>query len=383
MVLVSNVGYRAIICNTKTGQFDIDLPISSSKWSVKLNGAGTIDLTFPFGAEELATLDVKASTTPVWASAGLMYDDNFIECGPIWKREYDAETDRVTLHAEGLWSIFDRRKLVDPTYVLLPTADGVMSSTVSITAKELGSIAREIVYTVTHGNGTFPNLNLVLPASVAGTNDRNYDGFDLGWAGERLYELSQVENGPDIRFRPRNGAAGYIEWAMETGTGANPLLVQSGDDWHWDTDAPDSAVVSIGEVEDATELASFAWVPGNGQGIDMKLSTAKDLALVNAGYPWLETEEAHKTVETQSVLDGHANRVLNDHAAPWRLFKLRVRADMTPRLGTYQPGDWAQVHVGAGHWISEGTYRCRIVGMEGDDTEIVTVVVAPIQGGES
>lgn len=401
--MVVNTGFQAFLCNTVTGKVTAYVPVSKVGWGQRLNGAGPITASLKLNAAELKNFDLRMSTMVLRQSLGIAYNGQILECGPIWEQEYDAEKEELHLTASGLWSIFDTRKALSgnspgpalnaPQWQTGWAANGwgqPNATVISLTNLSLGSIARELVRISIQDNPfTRPDgsnagsLNIVLPPVVSGTSSRTYNGFDLGNIGERLRQLTGVENGPDIRFRPRfkNDDPTIVEWALETGTDAQPLLVQTGPDWIWDTAVTESGVVKLGVKRNATGMAARAWVPGNGQERNMKLAWSTDLSLVNVGFPWTETDIASKDVESQAVLDSVANRLLADSMAPWDQWSLQVRADHAPSLGQYLPGEWAQINVGPGHpMIEPGTYRARIMAVDGDHTSTVKLTVAPLQG---
>lgn len=402
-MVVSNTGFQAFLCNTVTGKVTAYVPVSKVAWGQRLNGAGPVQASIKVTAKELQNFDLRMATMVLRQSLGIAYNGQILECGPIWQQNYEADKEELQLTASGLWSIFDNRKALPgnaPSVAMnaqewlanaVAMGWGAPNATeIALSNLSLGSIARELVRISIQDNPfTRPDgsnagaLNIVLPPVVAGTHQRTYNGYDLGNIGERLRQLTGVENGPDIRFRPRfkNDDPTVVEWALETGSDAQPLLLQNGPDWIWDTAVSSSGVVKLGVKRDATGMAARAWVPGNGQERRMKLAWQTDLTLVNAGFPWTETDIASKDVESQTILDSVANRLLTDSTAPWDEWSLQVRADQRPRLGEFLPGDWAQINVGPGHpMIEPGTYRARIMAVDGDHSETVKLTVAPLQG---
>ncbi|UDL14624.2 minor tail protein [Arthrobacter phage KeAlii] len=389
-------GYQVFLANTVTGKVTSFFPPSKVSWGMRLNGAGPVQASLKVTAAEIRNLDVRMATMVLRQSLGISYNGQILECGPIWQQDYNAENEELQLTASGLWSIFDARKALPgnaPGAALTASETPTKKPTeavISLKNLSLGSIARELVRVSIQDNPfTRPDgsnagaLNIVLPASVAGTHERNYNGYDLGYLGERLRQLTEVQNGPDIRFRPRfkEDDPTIVEWVLETGTEANPLLVQNGPDWIWDASVARSGIVKLGVKRDASGMAARAWVPGNGQERNMKLAWATGLSLVDAGFPWTETDLASKDVESTTILQAAADRLLTDSLAPWDEWSLQVRADQAPRLGAYLPGDWAQIVVGAGHpMIEAGTYRARVMAVDGDHSETVKLTVAPMQG---
>lgn len=389
-------GYQVFLANTVTGKVTAYFPPSKVSWGVRLNGAGPITASIKVTAKEVANLDIRNATLPLMQSLGVSYDGEILECGPIWQRDYDADAETLNLTASGLWSIFDTRKALPgnaPGAALRSTDTATVkpsSAKISLSGLSLGSIARELVrISIEDSPFTRPDgrkagfLNVALPPIEYGTNTRNYMGYDLGYIGERLRQLTEVRNGPDIRFKPRfkDGDPTTVEWALETGSTAQPLLQQEGPDWIWDTAVDRSGVVKLSVKSDATQMAARTWVPGNGQEQNMLLGWATDLSLVNVGFPWTESDLSAKEVEDMNVLQSGADRLLDDSLAPWDTWSLQVRADQFPRLGSYLPGEWAQINVGPGHpMIEPGMYRVRIMALDGDDSEIVKLSVAPIQG---
>ena len=390
-----NSDFDVFLCNTVTGKITAYVPVSELSWGQRLNDSGSVSATLPVGAEELRNVDLRLGAQVLSQSLGVVYNGTILECGPIWSQEYDAEAETLKLNASGLWSILNARKALPgtaPGTALAPAVEhAVNPSTATLALRgSLGDIARELVRVAIQDNPfTRPDglgaghLNIVLPPVQGGTRTRNYFGYDLGWVGERLADLTGVQNGPDIRFRPRFSPADatVVEWVMEVGTEAAPLLVQDGPDWLWDTAVAESGVVKLGVTRDAASLASRAWVPGNGQEAERQIVWATDPTLAAYGFPWTEIDDSAKDVESPSELQGYADRLLAESGAPWDEWSLEVRADAAPRLGDYLPGDWARINVGPGHpMIEPGVYRVRVMAVDGNDSAAVKLTVAPMQG---
>jgi hypothetical protein len=231
---------------------------------------------------------------------------------------------------------------------------------------------------------------VVIGEDIGGDDTRSYPGHELATVGDRLDQLQGVIDGPEVQFQPRLTADRQgIEWEMRTGTTSDPLLHQPGSassygdaDWIWDRRAPRSGISSLSVDRDANGLSYRAWASGQGTGEALLIRSVDDMAMVERGYPLLESVTAHQSVRETDTLDFHATMDLISHMRPWTTWKLAVRADRRPVLGTYRPGDWCRVwvpkdHLYLGQYLAEGFYRTRITGVSGDLGPKVALTMAP------
>ncbi|ALY10745.1 minor tail protein [Arthrobacter phage Suppi] len=383
--MVVDDGFRVFVGDVKTGKVNATLPVSDHKWGIRLNEAGPIDATVRVRSQEARALDLQNLTLTTKQFLGVSYGDTILECGPIWKRGFDPKTYELKLQAQGLWTIFDRRKNLPGASLRAPgdplRVDPVQAQ-YTVAGKHLGSIAREIVRRSIQDNPYGGQLPISLPADIAGVHERTYYGYNLGWIGDDLRELTAVLGGPDLRFRPqfKAGNPDMVEWVLEHGK--TNILSQTGPDWAWDASVERSQVADYGVDQDGTGLAAFAWSPGTGQEESMRLAVARNLRLVNAGYPWTEVENGSSQEESMVVLQSLANRTVADHSLPWDSWKMVVKANHNPTLGSYLPGDWAQARVPADHPVlpPNSVARVRILSIDGGPSNNVSMAVAPIQG---
>lgn len=379
---VIDPAYRVFVGNMVTGKISCDLPISDLGYGVRLNNAGSVDVDTKALSAELAGIDLRAVTTPKMQFLGVAYEDTILEAGPIWKRDYKPGTGLLKIGAGGIWSLLDKIKVLN--WAQINAGTPVPRSVLDLTGLSYGSIARELVRLSVFGNPRNPGLPIVLPGLVPGTFERHPKGYELPWLGEQLRALAGIQDGPDIRFAPRfNGAdPTRVEWVMTHGTPADPLLHQSGADWIWDGTVAESGVTDVGVREDASRMAEQIWQPGAGSELAMKLARAQDDTLLRAGYPWTESDSASKDVENETILQGYADAALAAARQPIETWSLSVRADQEPKLGSYLPGEFAQLNIPEGNpMIEPGLRRVRLMAIDGDGTQAVKLTPAPLQAG--
>lgn len=363
--------YQVLVADTRTGRILDELP-ALPRWTTALNAAGQASIDVPLTDAGLASRDIRRITLPARASLVVVYGTEPVWAGPIWSHRYSAASRVLSLTAAGLWSLLDSRYVLPVLASNVPITDATADTV--ITNLTLGSIARRVVnQALGHTGG---NLPLVLPAEVAGTNQRTYRGYELPQLGEALRQLTAVQDGPDIDFHPRwSTTAGYIEWVMRIGS---PLLGQVGSPHTWDY--PGGGVVDL-DVEESGRPLARVYAVGSGMERAMLTSRSEDLTLVNAGWPLLEGEVARKTVEVQSTLDDWASATLAALDRQVTTWTATVRADLNPTLGTYSLGDTAVLATSGDPYIPDGAHPVRIVGIaSGPDAETtVTLTMAPTE----
>ncbi|UXE04756.1 minor tail protein [Arthrobacter phage Shambre1] len=382
-----DTGFRAVLFDTKTGiSVGGEVPMLSPSWGLRLNQAGTVSISIPVRAKEARGMDLRNSTATLRQGLGMTYNGVPLEAGPILDREFDDESGQLTLTAAGLWSVFARRKAVTGAMLAALTSAGVTTKTLKIGPTSLQSIARELVRVSIQDN-PFTGagaLNVVLPPVVAGAETKTYTGYDLKWIGDALKDLTELENGPDLRFRPRfmTDQPTRLEWVLETGNESQPLLTQPGPALRLDGTVPDSPVAGFGSKEDATNVGARAWRPGAGQERDMRLGFATSTRLTDTGMPWTEIENASKEEESTAVLNRQAAYDVRNAAGPEVQFTVRLRANHPgAMLGTYWPGDFADVVIPEDHpTLNPGLQRVRIMAIDGSDARTVNLTVAPFIG---
>lgn len=372
--------FQALVGDLRTGKIATRIPLTGATWQQVLNGPGTMTgATVNVADVDVRKLDIYHAGAPGKAFLAIQYDQTILNAGPIWTHHYTRSAGTVTMGAAGLWSLWDHRYVMpllsEP--LALGAAQAGATRWATSANKSLGDIAAALVAQAqTHVGG---NLPLVMPAAQGMTPGavRDYYGYELNALGARLTELAA--SGPEIAFRPRIKASDptSIEWVMQVGSPAQPLLVQGGADWVFDASVPQSMVSDVDVDVDATAMGTRAWEVGSGSQALLMLSQADSTVLTSAGYPLLEIEDQHTTVTKQSTLDAYAAAALATHNRPATLWKVKVRNDGAPadgspsniggpRLGQYQAGDYVQVVIGDDPYLASGARRARILQVDGD-----------------
>ena len=396
-----------------TGRRLTQVPVSALPWSVEHRGATRIDVTIPLAAVELQTLDRSswglypssdlflpfyptperwvyepsgrmrpeflASLEPWRCFLAVVVDGAVIAAGPIQPHAYDPATRSLKVSAVGMDAVFARRQVIGPEAEWPGGNPAAWSATFT---GSLGTIAKRLIEVgLAAPGGALP---LVLPADEPGDHTRTYHGYEQGWVWERITQIMSAESGPDVRFNPRFQAdLKGVEWALEVGTDAAPMLTQTGAPWVFDARAVRGSVAGMSVDRDPSGMCSRAFVTGDGMETSTLIEYATNPALTANGYPLLDTTQARSTVSQRPTLASYAAAEVRRSSRPYVTWGLTVRADQYPRLGQYRPGDFARVwtprddpYLAA--LLPQGQHTARIVRVSGDATDYARVDFAPV-----
>lgn len=379
-------GYRFIFGDLRTGKQSRTVDLTSPSWSLPLGEPGSIDGSFPLGSGEWP--DARSDATVGKSYLVVAYvneagDETLIEGGPVWKLDFDHETEVLKVGAAGLATYFDHRKVIP----VLAAGQDPTDVEVTLQGKELGLIAKRLVeLSQSHTGGHLP---IVLPsdASLGGAGTDNeivYPGYELSWVGDRLQALSE-RNGPEVQFVPRRRADDprFIEWVMRIGTlDTKMMLTQAGQPWRWWTPGEDGSVRKshirgISIAADGTRMAFRQWAAGQGQAEGRPIAYNSAMQLVDAGFPLLEGEVTAVDAEADTdALNEYVDTALAYSQRPVESWSVVVSRDGRPNVGQLRPGDWAAVVVRNHVYLPDGEYPMRILTIAGGNDSTITLTLA-------
>lgn len=299
--------------------------------------------------------------------------DWIAQAGPAWvcTPSDDSATSgvpSVQIGFSGFWSLLMARLMVPASW----TAATGISAVAAYGPSTLRDIARSML-TDALTRGTLP-LDVPAAAGDSGTNVRNYPASDLAYLGQRLQELTQVQNGPDICFQPYFSTPGTIRHQALIG---NPYLTNTSQPLVFEYGVN---LISVIPPASSSGLATRSYAKGSGTDAgSLVWGYAADATLESAGWPVLESVDAnHTTVTTQAEITGWAmaNQAQNGRAV--KAWSARVRLDGQSPAGGYAPGQ-ALVYNMQGHfWIPDGTYTQRLLGIANgpDDSSLAHILDA-------
>lgn len=356
--------YRYLFCDLVTNSVLAELPLATTTFGLRLNGAGSLSADLPVTDPRVRSLDPINATLPGRTALYVDRDGVLLWGGIVWTRRTD-QTNKLQLGAQEFESYFARR---------LITADAVFSQVDQLV------IARSLITTAQNKPGG--NIGVQVGTETSGVlRDRTYNGYELKPVLEALHQLSQVSNGfdyaIDVFYDPVSGAPSKL---LRLGYPRRGVVANlSG--WLWEYPGN---VQGYTWPEDATSQATTMYATGAGTPPGQLQSTAVGTA---AGYPLLESKQSYTDVSVQATLDGHAAADLAAMSAPVVVPTITVRADQDPTIGSYQVGDELRLRITDDRFPGTPTsagldVTKRIIAIDvtppGSTTETVTVTLGDV-----
>lgn len=364
--MVSN--YRALAYLTRTGAVLGELPLAfDPPWTQLINDAGSwtiwAEVAMKPGDTGLSRDKLLEWIDQEWKiSVAIVYgngspNDPVCQAGPlIASTLYNLSENPpiVQLGGRGLFGLFAKRYQVASGWNGASVAAGGGADT-SYTSSLQG-----IAVGILNNMIARDTLPVDVPAAITGSNVRNYFGYDFVSAGQRLQELTQVQNGPDILLQPYLTSSGSV--VRHQALIGNPTLGNPTVPLYFDYPGTISSIVP---TRDATNMASGFYAKGNGMEYATIWGWALDPTLTGQGWPLLEGfDSTHSDVIDSSTIFGWAQGDIALYGRSLETWVARCRMDANPKFGTYTPGVSANYTLRDHPMKRDGQYSQRIIGFQ-------------------
>ena len=370
----SRNGWRAYLGSAMTGAIGTELPAAWTGGSCKMTLNDHDSVQIVTSADAIRGLhpmfwSVRAGVV-VFTYTDAFGDERIVTASPISKPlKQDRATGMATFTASGVSWLFEKRIVTDEDYQP-DTVSGLRKSTVATTGKSFRAIIA-LILRLAGAKRRQGYLPLVLPDEMEkGGHQRTYEGFNVANNGawKRIEEITQVEGGPDVQFRPRwaNEEHTRFEWEVLVGTDEQQTLDQGTREIQWDATTVGSEVATMEVTSSADTLAHRVYASGAGEGSTIAMSMA-EMKVIPEYMPLAEVaiSDSDATIDdvdtgTSKLLTSKAQGALVNNALDQ--ITLEVHADPANNpIGTWWCGELARVRTRGWIAVPDGEHKLRII----------------------
>ena len=326
-----------------------ELPFTGVNFTQQLNSIGTFQGNVLLSGINSTNLNVYNGTTPGKTILWVIYNDTEssnsypVWSGVIWNREYDSENQTLSITAQEMLSLYQRRRISD---------------TKTYTTQDPTYIAQNLMqYTEAKSYGK-TGLTYSVPSSSFSTT-KTYNNYEFKSVYQAVKDLAQ--NFFDFAIIPY----------LSSGDLVNQFTIGLPLGTPYSSSDPTSAVfqfpgnvISYRFPEDGISAANRLYGLGYGANSKKLTTTAVDSAKYTDGFPLLEDAVNYIDIGDQTLLNNTTLGHLNAVSYPPTTVEIVIPTYVDPYYYThYSIGDTVQVRITDDYFPSGLSLILRIVGM--------------------
>ena len=316
--------YTYLAYDLRSGQPIAELPLSGVTYTTVLNDDGTLSANIAPG-NALGRDDLKA----VLPGRTIIYvDRDGALQGPGWIYWDDdpspSKVDIPESGCRGTLSYFDHRRIL--TTLVYVQVDQLV-------------LAGDIIKSLQQVDGG--NIGVLVPDLTCGVRrDRTYAASEVRNAREAIQQLAAVIDGFDFRFEARYGTSGAPEVVFNRGY---PYLGRSVSDSGLVLEYPGN-LLDYRFSRSGSSIATRVDAIGAGTDDDALRTYATNQALLDAGWPVLETDVSFSDVSVLTTLEEHALAEALARRGIVVTPEVTLLGD-DPPVESYEVGDWVRLRL--------------------------------------
>jgi hypothetical protein len=384
-----NTRYEVHVYRTRTGEIVQRLPlVGTPRWESGLNLTGMWSVQVSLDERLVSKQSLRQLTESWYWSWAIVQGGSVFQAGPVTSSSYQDGNDYVTVNGMGLWALYKQKRILinagrasvsninaqDADFAFGPGTESEHGAPIPLARRNLSLhtiIKRLLENEQAKPGGSVPLATL--PADIAGAAEREFLASQLASTGNRIFEITQVVNGPELELWPEfaNTERSSIRHVATIG---NTRIGRLDFPHAW---SYRKALVSLGEELDGSGLVSRRWDRGAGFDRNVRTGFAEDLDGVTSGAfqqrPLLESVgQLHSDEGDADVLNGYAQADLAAGRKP--ILSLPIEVTMegdagdgkmppSPTFDSVRNGDTGVLHVYDHPWRPDGPYYVRVLKM--------------------
>lgn len=386
--------WNSYLCDTISGLMITPIEIQNFSWHMSVSDSslstntrrnigesGLSQISLPWASVPSNTPEGRNSILyPMKRSIVLMWDDTPVIFGTIGYR-VDSE-DCTDFSLLSVQDILSSRYLVREN-VFGKSYGGTTNDTIFYNNMSLRGIAADIIRKCTREK---PSGGLPIDTQYdgeAGNHQRTYYGYNVSnnAADKLLNEITNVQDGIEMRFVPYK-KGNSIRLRFEAGTDGEHELVNSNAKRTLTWLSNGRGLIEGLKV---SNIGPSMRVYGTGAGQDDSTlcHLAQDLSLCQTRDPWpiIESVVSDTSWDNIDLLRRHSEGTLESSKYPLCQMKgsIHINDFEDQFMGMVWPGDLIDIDVRDHPSLPDGTYTTRILRMEGDSTDKVSLTFSVIR----
>lgn len=380
--------WNSYICDTISGLMITPIEIQNFSWHMSVSNSslstntrrnigedGLSQISLPWASVPSNTPEGRNSILyPMKRSIVLMWDDTPIIFGTIGYR-VDSE-DCTDFSLLSIQDILSSRYLVREN-VFGKSYGGTTNDTISYNNMSLRGIAADIIRKCTREK---PSGGLPIDTQYdgeTGNHQRTYYGYNVSnnAADKLLNEMTNVQDGIEMRFVPYK-KENNIRLRFEAGTDSEHELVNSNAKRTLTWFSNGRGLIEGLKVSN-TGPSMRVYGTGAGQDDSTLCHLAQDLFLCQTRDPWpiVESVVSDTSWDNIDLLRRHSEGTLESSKYPLCQMKGSVHInDFEDQfMGMVWPGDLIDIDIRDHPSLPDDIYTTRILRMEGDSTDKVSL----------
>lgn len=383
---ITSTPYEVFVYRLRTGEVVRKMPFTGTPgWESGINITGSWSVNVALFDESLTKDELNQVMDPWYWGWAIVRGYSIVQAGPVVSEDFNDGDDITTVTGAGLWALYKEKRIlanasrgftgaVEGTDADVAFGPGTMSDKGSPIPPEnrnlsLHTILKRLLENEqAKGGGSVP---LVLPADIAGDATRTYLGPELAMTGARMYEITQVNGGPEFELMPEftDTTRHFIRHVARIG---NPRLGQLGYPWAW---RYRSALTALGFISDGSRMTNRHFERGGGFDRNVLVGFYQDMEGVTEGTfqtePLLEAVgSSHTNNNSLDELNQYAVSEVENGLKPELNFNAEVSIEgdtgdgelpPSPVIDLVENGDTGVFQVLDHPRLPDGNYYIRVL----------------------
>lgn len=387
--ITRNTPYEVCVYRTRTGEVVRWIPVyGTPRWESGINMTGTWAVQVPLDSRLINKSDITQLTDPWYWSWAIVKGRSIFQAGPVVTEVANDGEVYTTFTGVGLWGLYRQKRLLynatwtpstdvnspDADFAFGPGTESVRGAPIPADRRNLSlhTILKRLLQNEQAKPGGAVPL-ATLPADIGGTSEREYLASELAYSGNRMFELTQVVNGPEFELWPE-----FID-TDRSGVRHVPVI---GNPRIGRLDYPHAwsyrkALAKLGSELDGSAMVTRRWDRGAGFDRNVRAGFSQDMEGVTSGSfqqrPLLESVgQLHSDSDDVDALSAYAQADVESGQRPILNLDLEVTMEgdagnggdpPSPTLDSVRNGDTGILHVYGHPRRKDGPYYIRVLKM--------------------